>query len=188
VLADMHRMPFPAGSFSLVISSFGLNGTDPDHSLRALRDRIAPGGRLVLQEWGPVTPTDKGLHSILEKYILEEPGERMAALREWVENNPAHWRDQLQDADDYAEWLTDLGFTVEDATQHAPLTIRIPSAEMYLTFHLAWTYRFEEVRAMDHVTREAYMAEARSWLAKTAAPDGSIWWSPVLFRVSARKK
>ncbi len=185
--ADMNRLPFGTGCFSLVVSSFGLNATDPDHSLRALRRVIAPGGRLVLQEWGPTAPYDRDIEELLNEHTADDPGPRVAALREWMDAHPARWRDQLQDVDDYTERLTDLGFEVEDATESAPVTIRLATTEQYLTFKLAWTYRFEEVRAMDDTSRAAFYAGARARLADAAQPDGSLIWQPALFRVTARK-
>ena len=186
VRADINRLPFLAGGFALVIASFGLNGTHPDHSLRAIRRAIAPGGRLVLQEWGPADPLNLAINGILEEYALDEPGERMAALRDWVEENPATWRDHLQDVDDYRERLAELGLSIEDARECAPVAIRL-SPEIYLAFLLAWTYRFEEVRAMDGSTRAAFYAAARARLAEAAQPDGSLIWQPAVFRVTARR-
>jgi SAM-dependent methyltransferase len=185
--ADLNRLPFAAGSFSLVVSSFGLNATDPDSSLRALRRVIAPGGRLVLQEWGPAGSIDLQLDELLDEHAADDPGPDVMALREGLDAHPARWRDQLQNADDYAEWLTGLGFTVEDATESAPVTIRLADTEQYLTFKLAWTYRFEEVRAMDERDRAAFFAGARMCLSDAAQPDGSLLWQPVVFRVTARR-
>jgi ubiquinone/menaquinone biosynthesis C-methylase UbiE len=187
VRADLNRLPFAAGCFSLVVSSFGLNTTDPENSLRALRRVIAPGGRLVLQEWGPAGAVDLQLEKLLDEHAAADPGPDMMALREGVDAHPARWREQLQDTDDFAEWLADLGFTVEDATENAPLTIRLASADQYLAFKLAWTYRFEEVRAMDDRGRAAFFAGARACLSNVAQPDGSFLWQPVVFRVTARQ-
>jgi len=186
--ADLNHLPLGAGCFSLAVSSFGLNATDPDQSLRALGRVIAPGGRLVLQEWGPTAPYDRDIEELLNEHTADDPGPRMAALREWLDAHPARWRDQLQDVDDYAERLTDLGFEIEDATESAPVSIRLATTEQYLIFKLAWTYRFEEVRAMDDSSRAAFYTVARARLADAAQPDGSLIWQPALFRVTARKK
>lgn len=186
--ADIHRLPFPAGGFSLVVASFGLNATDPAYSLRAIRRVIAPGGRLVIQEWGPADPLNLALRDLLADYAPKQPGERLAALREQLDAHPAPWSDQLQDVDDYREWLADLGLDVEDAAEHAPVAIRLPTAATYLAFFLAWTFRFEEVRAMDEATRAAFYAAAHARAAEDAQPDGSLVWQPVVFRVSARRK
>ena len=76
----------------------------------------------------------------------------MRKLRADVEANPSQWGDYLQEPDDYREWLHDLGLTVEHAEESERLTIRIADVEDYLRYKLAWTYRWEEVRAMDSQT------------------------------------
>ena len=184
--ADLNRLPFGAGAFALVVASFGLNATDPDHSLPALRRAVAPGGRLVLQEWGPIAEADRALEDLLMDHIADDPGPRVARLRAWLDEHPAPWREQLQDIDDYRERLAELGLAVEDATEDAPVTIRLAATEQYLRFKLAWTYRFEEIRAMDPLARSAFYAGARALLADAAKPDGSFLWRPVVFRVTAR--
>lgn len=185
--ADIHRLPFPAGRFSLVIASFGLNATDPPRSLRAIYRVIAPGGRLVIQEWGPADALTLALDDLLAEYAPEEPAEPLSALRQEIEEHPAIWQDQFQDADDYRGALTDLGLDVEHADERAPVAIRLPSVETCLTFFLAWPPRIEEVRAMDEATRAAFYAAARARAAEDAQPDGSLIWEPVVFRVTARK-
>jgi ubiquinone/menaquinone biosynthesis C-methylase UbiE len=185
VRADLNRLPFPAGGFTLVAASFGLNVTDPDRSLRALRRVMAPGGRFVLQEWGPVGALDRWIDELLDEYAADDPGPAVLALREALEDDPARWRSQLQDVDDYAERLGELGFAVEDAREYAPVMIRFTHKDDYLRYKLAWTYRYEEVRAMDEDRRAAFMAAARASLADMAQPDGSIVWEPVVFRVTA---
>ena len=185
--ADIHRLPFPAGEFSLVIASFGLNATDPARSLREIRRVIAPDGRLVIQEWGPADALTLALDDLLAEYAPEEPDQSLSALREALEQHPTIWQDQFQDADDYREWLTDLGLDVEHADECAPIAIRLPSAETYLTFLLARTDRFEEVCAMDEATHAAFHAAARARAAEDVQPDGSLIWEPVVFRVTARK-
>jgi SAM-dependent methyltransferase len=185
--ADLNRLPFPAGGFTLVAASFGLNATDPDHSLRALRRVITPGGRLVLQEWGPVSALDRQLGELLNEYAADDPGSRMRALRAALDDHPSRWRDQLQDVDDYAERLGELGLAVEDAREGVPVAIRLAHGDDYLRYKLAWTYRFEEVRAMSEDRRAAFLAAARACLAEAAQPDGSMVWKPVVFRVSARR-
>jgi ubiquinone/menaquinone biosynthesis C-methylase UbiE len=186
--ADIARLPFPAGAFSLAVASFGLNATDPAHSLRAIRRVIAPGGRLVIQEWGPADALNLAIRDLLADYAPEEPGEHLATLREQVDAHPAPWSDQLQDADDYREWLADLGLDVEHAEERVPVAIRLPSVSTYLAYFLAWTSRFEEVRAMDEAARAAFYAAAHARAAEDALPDGSLIWQPVVFRVSTRKK
>ncbi|NLX10644.1 MAG: methyltransferase domain-containing protein [Chloroflexi bacterium] len=186
--ADIHDLPLAAARVTLAVASFGLNATDPARSLRALRHVIAPGGRLVIQEWGPAAPVDLALDEALADHALDEPGERVERLRAGIAAHPARWQDQLQDVDDYTDWLEDSGFAIEAAAETAPVTIRLPAPEVYLRFKLAWTDRFEEVQAMDVCTRADFYTAARSLLARYAGPDGAFVWQPVVFRVTARRR
>ncbi len=184
--ADIHRLPVAYGSVSLVVAHFGLNATFPDASLRAVRKLIAPGGRLVIQEWGPASDADRVIGETLQEYSEPDPGEHVQALRAGVDASPADWGDYLQDVDDYREWLADLGLTIEDAREEQPVAIRLADVEDYLRYKLAWTYRWEEVRAMQAQTRVAFYAAVRERLQALVEPDGSFIWRPWVIRVSAR--
>ena len=186
VRGDVHNLPFQSGVFSLAITSLGLNATDPNRLLRAIRRVLATGGRFVLQEWGPADPTNTIVRETLGEYALDQPGGRAALLRERFEAAPPAWGDYLQDVDDYRDWLSDAGFEVEHASESAPVTLRLPVATC-LTFWLAWPGRFEEVEAMDGLTRSAFLAATTARLAALAGPDGSLVWQPVVFRVTARR-
>lgn len=187
VRGDIHRLPFGRGSMSLVLAHFGLNATFPYDSLRALHEVIAPGGRLVIQEWGPVSDLDRAIGQTLTEHMAKEPEEHMRALRADVDANPSTWGDYLQDADDYREWLTDLGLSVDHAEEAQSVAIRIADSEDYLRYKLAWTYRWEEVRAMDAQTRMAFYAAVRTRLAAFTEADGALIWRPWLIRVTARR-
>lgn len=186
VRADIHQLPVARGGLSLVMAHFGLNATFPYTSLRGVRKLIAPGGRLVIQEWGAVMDIDRIIGDTLREYGEPEPDEHMQRLRADVEANPSEWGDYLQDAEDYREWLTDLGMTVEDAHESQPVALRIADVEDYLRYKLAWTYRWEEVRAMSAQTRVAFYTALRGRVAALAEPDGSLIWRPWLIRVTAR--
>lgn len=188
VRADIHHLPVAPGSISLALAHFGLNATFPHDSLRTICKTIALGGRFVIQEWGPVMDIDRAIHQTLMDHIAPEPDEAMRELRAEVEANPSDWGDYLQDADDYCEWLTDFGLTVEHAEESQPVTIRIADAEDYLRYKLAWTYRWEEVRAMDVQTRMAFYKAVRARLAEFTEADGSLLWRPWLIRVTARRE
>ncbi len=168
--ADITRLPFPPRAFTLILSSFGLNATNPADSLRALRRVCAPGGTLIIQEWGPSGPVDLALDDLLAHYAPDRPDP--------LDDEP-RWTAQLQDTDDYADWLAAYGFAVEDAREDAPVRVRLPSIEPYLTYKLAWTHRHDQLRAMDDSARAAFFAAARQLSLPT--------WLPVLFRVTARR-
>jgi ubiquinone/menaquinone biosynthesis C-methylase UbiE len=186
VRGDAHDLPFQARVFSLVIASLGVNATDPNRLLRAIRRVMAPGGRFVLQEWGPADPTNAVIREALNEYALDQPGGWAGRLRELSESAPPAWGDYLQDVDDYRDWLSDAGFVVEHASESAPVTLRLP-VETCLAFWLAWPGRFEEVEAMDGRTRAAFWTDTTARLVALAGPDGSLVWRPVVFRVTARR-
>ncbi len=185
VRADLHRLPFRERSFTLAAASLGLNATDPDRALRAIRRVLAPGGRLTLQEWGPADPLNRALDEVLAAYAVEHPGATLARLRDALAEIPPRWSDYLQDVDDYRDGLGEAGFTVEAASESAPLAIPLRPAQ-YLAYWLAWTDRYEEVRALDEGSRAAFMTAARQRLDDFTLPDGLLTWSPVMFRVQAR--
>jgi ubiquinone/menaquinone biosynthesis C-methylase UbiE len=188
VQADIHHLPFPHGGISLVLAHFGLNATFPNDSLRAICKVVTPGGRFVIQEWGPVSEIDRAINKTLRDFIVPQPDESMRELRADVEANPSRWGDYLQEPDDYREWLRDFGLTVERAEESEQLTIRIADVEDYLRYKLAWTYRWKEVRAMDAQTRLAFYTAVRARMDEFAEPDGSLLWRPALIRVTARRE
>ncbi len=188
VQADIHYLPFARGGISLVLAHFGLNATFPNDSMRAVSQVVAPGGRFVIQEWGPVSEIDHAINKTLTDFIASQPDESMRKLRADVEANPSQWGDYLQEPNDYREWLGKLGLTVEHAEESEPLTIRIADIEDYLRYKLAWTYRWEEVRTMDAETRVAFLAAVRARMDEFAEPDGSLLWRPALIRVTALRE
>lgn len=184
VRADLHRLPFRAGSFTLAVASFGLNATDPGRALRAIRRVLTPGGRLAIQEWGPASLFLRALDDLLAGYAVENPAPPLAALRAALDDHPLLWSDHLQDADDYREWLAEAGFAVEEAAESAPLAISL-TPEQAFAFWLARADRFEEVRALNDTARAEFFAAARAQLAAFALPDGRLAWEPIVFRVKA---
>lgn len=187
VQSDLERLPFCAGSFSLITASFVLHTTSPQRSLPALRRALVTGGRLVIQEWGPADRLHLALDDLLADYASVAPPPALAALQQALAGLPPLWGDRLQDVEDYREWLTEYGFGVEHACEGAPVTLRLPSAEAYLHFLVARPDRRAELEAMSAGQREAFLDAARSLLAAAVSTDGEIVWAPVLFRVRARR-
>jgi ubiquinone/menaquinone biosynthesis C-methylase UbiE len=189
VRADLHHLPFPAHTFTLITASFALNAADPDQSLRELRRVLAPGGRIVIQEWGPVTALDQAVADVLADYVPADPPPDLAALREWIARDladcRARWTDHLQEADDYREWLRESGFEIVDTREYAPVTIHV-SVETFIACALAGTDRAEEIRAMDGPTRAACDAALRARLADFADSGGLLRWEPVVIRAVGR--
>ena len=187
VSGDLLRAPFARQSFALVIASFGLNTTHPDQSLPALRHLIAPGGRLAIQEWGPVTALDAALDDLLVEAVVEEPPPPLAALRTWMGNDDLRWQNRLQDPDDYREWLEDFGFMVEDTTESAPVSVRFPSADAYATFWEASPGHHAEISALSPTARDELLSAAREVITTSAAPDGAVIWQPAVLRALAHR-
>ncbi|MBN1565113.1 MAG: methyltransferase domain-containing protein [Anaerolineae bacterium] len=181
--ADLHRLPIPAHTFTLITASFGLNAADPHRAWRELRRVIAPGGRIVIQEWGPVTKLDQIVRAVLADFRVTDPPPDLAALREWLARDLAErqWTDVLQDADDYAEWLTDLGFAITDSREVAPVTIPVNIAA-FMAYALAGTDRDAELRAMDTPTRTAFTAALRARLGAFVDADGVLHYQPIVIR------
>lgn len=187
VCADIERLPFVAGAFTLLTASFALHATLPARSLPTLRRALAPGGRLVIQEWGPADPLHLAVDDLLADHASDSPSPTLAALRAALASLPPLWSDLLQDVEDYQEWLAEHGFRVEHAEESEPVLVRIPSLESYLRFLLARPDRRAELDGMDAGARAAFLSAARRLISAAAEPDGSFRWRPVLLRVTARR-
>ncbi len=187
VQGDLEQLPFRAGSFSLVTASFALHGTQPQRSLPALWHALADGGRLVIQEWGPADPLHLALDDLLADHATDAPPPALSALRQALADLPPLWSDRLQDVEDYREWLGEAGFTVKDAQEVAPVTLRLPSAEAYLRLLLARPDRRAEVNAMMPQKAATFREAACALLLSAAEASGDIVWSPTLLRVRARR-
>lgn len=185
VQGSIEDAPFRGGAFSLVVASFGLNAADPRRALRAIRRCLAPGGRLVIQEWGPADAASRAIDDLLTDHAVDEPDGSLAALRAAPDALGPLWRDYLQDADDYREWLEDAGFAVVDAVEAVPVAVRA-TPDVFLRYLLASTFRRREVEAMPPAARSAFVAAARARLAQDAQPDGSLIWRPVVLRARAQ--
>ncbi len=180
--ADIHRLPFADGRFALVAASLGLNATAPQRSLRALRRVLTPGGWLAIQEWGPLAAPDRVFADVCAAHMpSDEPPDQAAP-----ETSP-HWGDFLQDADDYREWLGELGWRDVTACECVPVTVRVPRVDDFVRYKLAWTYRWERWRALSAPQRVAFFDAARAALRPLAAPHGALLWRPVMFRAFARR-
>ena len=109
------------GSFTLLTASFALHATLPAHSLPALRCALAPGGRLVIQEWGPADALHLAVDDLLAGHASDSPPPGLSALRTALASLPLLWSDMLQDVEDYREWLAEYGFGVEQPGEGAPV-------------------------------------------------------------------
>jgi SAM-dependent methyltransferase len=187
IQAAIEAAPFRHGAFSLVVASLGLNATEPGRALRAIGRCLGPVGRLAIQEWGPADAASRAVDDLLADYAIDEPDAALAALRAAPDATGPLWRDYLQDADDYRDWLEEAGFIVVDAVEVAPVAVRLDTPDVFLRYLLAPTFRHFEVEAMPPGTRSRFLQAARARLAQDAQPDGSLIWQPVVLRVRARR-
>lgn len=185
VVADLHHPPFAAQQFDLITASFSLNATDPARSLRALRRLLVPGGRLAIQEWGPMTALDHAFGDAFADCLCADPPAPLAALRAALIAWPGRWGDHVQDMEDYGAWLHAAGFRAVHATEAAPVALSL-SLEQFVAYKLAPADRQAELAALAADARAACMAEIRARLGAFATPAGDVVWRPVVFRVQAR--
>ena len=79
VQCDAERLPFPAGSFDLVMVAFGLrNMTRKDAALAEMRRVLKPGGRLVVLEFSKVWKPLEGAYDTYSFSVLPRLGARIA--------------------------------------------------------------------------------------------------------------
>ena len=177
-----------SGTFDAAYASFGLSEANPDRALRALARVLRPGGRLALQEWGPYADESDPrwiVDDVLADYATETATGPQAAYRALIAT-PRAWDAALQDAADYAEALTEAGFTAIQATENAPLTLHLADGvTRFLAYALAWPPRREELAALPADARESCMAELRARLAARCDSAGGLHWTPTLFRAYA---
>ncbi len=168
----------------VAFASFGLADCQPDRVFRAIARVLRPGGRLYLQEWGPVgTAADPRavVDDVLADYATETAGGIQFTLREHLAA-PRPWDAFLQDADDYRDALQDAGFTDITVTEDRPLTVTFdPGVARFLAFALAWAPRHFEVQALPWNQRRAFFRAAGERLSELADPAGAVHWQPLIF-------
>jgi len=187
VAGDLHAPPFAPGAFSLVAASLAFNMTVPHYSLPAAARLLAPRGRLAIQEWGPEDALSRDLADLLDAHLPDVLPAPLSDYYDWLAGDPPLWGRFLQDPDDYADWLTDVGLAVEDAREEAPVALRVPSAHAYLRWWLAWPVRRQAAGALGDAAA-AFTGAALARIAQAAAEDGSLTWRPVVLRARARRQ
>jgi hypothetical protein len=169
----------------LIVSSFGLNASTPKKAFRAIVKALRPGeGMLAFQEWG----TEDDVRGTIDNTLQEYAPQAIPGLDDKLRNfydAPSPWNDQLQYAEDFYEMLKETGFDLVWAREAQFVTVRLPSIDALLNYRFAWPMRRFTLQAMTPQTRAAFFADVRARLAAYASADGSVNWTPSLFRVFA---
>lgn len=185
IQADLHQLPLRRGAVQVVASNFGLNASEPKRSLRVIAGLLRRGeGMLAFQEWGAEDELSRIVDKMIEQYAPDEVPGLDDALREYYAA-PKPWYDRLQDADDYYEMLKGLGCDLVWVREAPFVSVHLPSTEIFLRYKLAWPMRRLSIAAMSPTVRADFDADLRQQVGAFSNPDGSLVWSPPLFRVFA---
>jgi len=117
------KLPFPEGSFDLVMCQFGLMFfADRRQALTEMHRVLKTGGRLVLSVWQGLDrhPFYQILHTVSKRHLGESSVQRVFSLG---------------DADQLRHLLTDVGFQ-EVAVEPASITARYSNPEEFLTWEV----------------------------------------------------
>lgn len=182
--SDMHNLALGSSAFDVVLASFALNSVDPACSLAEIRRVLAPGGRLVIQEWGASDPLSELVSDTVAGYAVDDPPPALAAMRAVMET-PVPW-DDLDGPDDIAALVRDVGFVDVEMTLER-LLIRLPGVEAFIRYKLAWPNHRAEIDAMAVEARRLCLSDLRENLAARTEPGGSLPWQPEVIRVRACK-
>src|SRR5579859_5430724 len=69
IQANAVHLPFADATFDLVVSSFGLNLTDPRQSLKEIRRVLKRGGWLIGQEWAARDSLSEGFDQQFDRLV-----------------------------------------------------------------------------------------------------------------------
>lgn len=180
VAADLHAPPFRAGAFGLVVSSFGLNTTDPRRVLKAIARITRPNGLLIFQEWGALDALSGAVDDVLAGHLPDDLPE-MAAFTD----TPHDWHARLQDSDDYQTAIRAAGFRLAWAAESPFTPVHFHGPEPFIAYKMAWPARQIAARTLTDSQRRALDAALHDAIRPLCAPDGSLTWYPPLMRVCA---
>ena len=169
--ADLNHAPFASACFDLIVSSFGLNQSNPRQALREMARLLLPGGWLVGQEWAVQDPVIEPL----DMAIFELTAAKNQPRFDIFESFEA-WSSQMQDTEDYNEQLSAAGFTAIQIKEGVPIILRL-SLRTFIAYRAGWGIEHTPNLVDDVAQQLAYFADA----------DGMITWQPSLFRFTAQK-
>ena len=181
---DMHHLPHPAHSFSLILSSFSFNSVDPARVLPEVRRVLQPNGRLVFQEWGEADEATKLVKTTIKRHRVEKAEGTLANFR-LLGSIPKIW-DELGETEDIAQFLQEVGFS-EIEIFHAKAAVPLTPAAFY-NFRTAWTPYQAELAAMPAETQIKVQGEILAQLNQWAKSNGYFIWQPKLLQMVGHKK
>lgn len=187
VVGDADEMPFPDRKFSLVIGSFGFNGTDPRRSLPEAYRVLMNGGRLAFQEWGGLHDFDRIVIDTIVEFALDDDDapDKLMNLRDFFDIERP-WYDDLQQEEDYRLDLEDYGFQEIWVKEYQPFTIEL-LVDDFINYKVAWTWPRVELEAMDDSARGDCLDVLRERLYEVANGNGILGYKPKVIRVRAIK-
>ncbi|MBN1219500.1 MAG: class I SAM-dependent methyltransferase [Anaerolineae bacterium] len=180
---DMHRLPHPANTFTLALSSFSFNGVKPRCVFPEVQRVLQPDGRLVFQEWGDVDEASTMVKQTIKANRVEKAVGRLANFRR-LGQTPRAW-DELGNAENIARFLRNVGFgevkilRTQAAVPLTPLT--------FFQFRTAWAPYQAELGAMPADIRAQVEAGIMAQLTTWAKADGRFIWKPELLQMIAWK-
>lgn len=184
VQADAHSLPFPRGSFDLVLAAFTLNSTDPPQALREAWRVTRAGGRFLAHEWGEEDELSELISDAVAGYAVEAPPAALAALRAGADA-PLPW-DDLEDIDHLGRLSQSVGFQLLDC-EARQLAVPFASVEAFIRFKFAWPLRSAELAAMPAAMRRLCLSEIEEGLARFTGEKGRLIWRPSVVQLACRK-
>jgi ubiquinone/menaquinone biosynthesis C-methylase UbiE len=158
---DAAALPFPDGSFDVVLCQSGLMFVpDPAAAIGEMARVVRPGGRVAAQVW-----------SSLDRQTAIGPlADAVArhAGRDAVDLIGTYFR--LGDREQFVGHFTKAGLSVTDL-RDIPATVRAPSADDYITTEV------ESTPLIDRISKDAYRRireEAREGLARYCDDTGAL--------------
>ena len=177
----MQRLPFPSRTFSAALASFGFNGVDPQDAFPEALRVLQPGGRLVLQEWGPVDEASKLVKQAVKRRKIAQASGFLADLR-ILGATPKPW-DNLGSPEQIAQQLREIGFQEVKIILDRP-TIPLEPRTFYL-YKTAWTPYQAELSAMPEAERLAVEQEVLEQLQPWTDDEGRFLWQPEVLQMIA---
>ena len=157
--ADAEQLPFPAASFDVVLSTFGVMFTpDQEQAARELLRVCRPSGKIGLASWTPTGFIGR-LFKLIGKYLPPAPGVR----------SPALWGDERHLAS-----LFGPGATITGTTRQFNFRYKSPAhwIEVFRTFYGPLLKAFD---ALEPQRRAALEAELYALIAElNVAKDGTL--------------